>query len=267
MSQVSVRFGEADLTTCDREPIHIPGSINPHGVTSLTEQEGSVVEQMAGDTEFLLGVDRQRVLGMSIGSLLDAEAESFVRAQLEAPVTFVPPVIRLGVRSRNGSLPLDLTLHAIDRTAIVEFEPAHRTSTSAGDPIAQLKTLLAALQGTASLDDCCAAAVVAMRAATGFDRAMVYRFRPDESGVVAAEDARAGLESLPGLHYPASDLPKQARELSRRNWLRAIPDVESIPAPLHPRLNPRSGQPVDMSHCALRSCPRRSISSICATWG
>ena len=32
MTEPAVKFGEADLTTCDREPIHIPGSIQPHGV-------------------------------------------------------------------------------------------------------------------------------------------------------------------------------------------------------------------------------------------
>jgi chemotaxis family two-component system sensor kinase Cph1 len=80
-----------------------------------------------------------------------------------------------------------------------------------------------------------------MRAATGFDRAMVYRFLPDDSGEVVAEDARSGLESFLGLHYPASDIPKQARELYRRNWLRAIPDVDYRAAPLRPEINPRTG--------------------------
>jgi light-regulated signal transduction histidine kinase (bacteriophytochrome) len=28
---MAARSGEADLTNCDREPIHIPGSIQPHG--------------------------------------------------------------------------------------------------------------------------------------------------------------------------------------------------------------------------------------------
>ncbi|MDB6015359.1 MAG: putative bacteriophytochrome [Gammaproteobacteria bacterium] len=78
-----------------------------------------------------------------------------------------------------------------------------------------------------------------MRVATGFDRAMVYRFLPDGSGVVAAEDATNGLESFLGLHYPASDIPKQARELYRRNWLRTIPDIEYVPQPLLPEKNPR----------------------------
>jgi light-regulated signal transduction histidine kinase (bacteriophytochrome) len=253
MSEVFVRFGEADLTTCDREPIHIPGSIYPHGALLVIDRRSRRIEQVAGDTKFLLGIDPERILGLPMSGLLEQEALGFLSAQLDAPITFIAPVIRLGVRSPSGSLPLDLTLHAVGSTAIVEFEPARRTATSAGDPIAQLKTLLAALQGTASLAESFDRAAVTMRSATGFDRAMVYRFLPDGSGVVVAEDARAGLESFLGLHYPASDIPKQARELYRRNWLRAIPDVDYQPAPLRPALNPQSGQPVDMSHCTLRS--------------
>jgi two-component system, chemotaxis family, sensor kinase Cph1 len=253
MSEVFVRFGEADLTTCDREPIHIPGSIYPHGALLVIDRRSRRVEQVAGDTKFLLGTDPERLLGLPISALLENEALGFLSAQLDAPIAFIAPVIRLGVRSPSGSLPLDLTLHAFESTVIVEFEPARRTATLAGDPIAQLKTLLAALQGTASLAESFDRAAVTMRTATGFDRAMVYRFLPDGSGVVVAEDARAGLESFLGLHYPASDIPKQARELYRRNWLRAIPDVDYQPAQLRPALNPRSGAPVDMSHCTLRS--------------
>lgn len=253
MNEQTVKFGEADLTNCDREPIHIPGSIYPHGVMLVVDRQGLGVEQVAGDTRFLLGIDPDRVLGLSVSTLLETDVEAFVAGHLDSPAAFVAPTIRLGVRSRSGSLPLDLTLHAVDRTAIIELEPARRTTTSAGDPIAQLKTLLAALQGKASVAESCHAAAVAMRAATGFDRAMVYRFLPDDSGEVVAEDARAGLESYLGLHYPASDIPKQARELYRRNWLRAIPDVDYVAAPLKPQTNRRTGKPIDMSHCALRS--------------
>jgi len=253
VSEPSVRFGEADLSTCDREPIHIPGSIYPHGVLLVVDRDSRRVEQVAGDTKFLLGVDSDRVVGSSLAALIETEALRFVSGQLDVPIPFLAPVIRLGVRSLSGSLPLDLTLHALDRTAIVEFEPARRTATSAGDPIAQVKTLLAALQGTASPAESFNAAAIAMRAATGFDRAMVYRFLPDDSGEVVAEDARGGLESFLGLHYPASDIPKQARELYRRNWLRAIPDVDYKAAPLLPAINPRTRLAVDMSHCTLRS--------------
>jgi light-regulated signal transduction histidine kinase (bacteriophytochrome) len=283
MSEVAIRFGEADLTTCDREPIHVPGSIQPHGVLFVVDRVGFLIEQVAGDTRMLLGVEQDRLLGLPLSAVFEKDTEAFVHARLGAQPAFVAPTMRLGVRSRSGSLPLDVTFHAMDRTIIVELEPARRTMTGAGDPIAQLKTLMAAVQLTASVDECCVAAAIAMRAATGFDRAMVYRFLPDGSGVVAAEDAIPGLESFLGLHYPASDIPKQARELYRRNWLRAIPDIDYVAAPLHPPVNHRTRQAIDMSHCDLRSvspihleylrnmgvCASLSASIVCqdALWG
>lgn len=253
VSRPTVRFGEADLTTCDREPIHIPGSIQPHGVLLVVDRRQYVVEQVAGDSASMLGIDPNLLIGLSLTAILEPDTDAFVSARLNSTTEFIPPVMRLGVRSRTGSIMLDLTLQASAGTAIIELEPARRTASGGGDPIEQLKSLLAAVQHASSLQQCCAAAAVAMRAATGFDRAMVYRFLPNGSGVVAAEDANAGLESFLGLHYPASDIPKQARELYRRNWLRAIPNIDYAAAPLRPESNLRTGQPIDMSHCDLRS--------------
>jgi two-component system, chemotaxis family, sensor kinase Cph1 len=253
MADSTVRFGEVDLTTCDREPIHIPGSIQPHGVLLVVDRKDLAVEQIAGDASRLIGVDPEHALGLPLSRLLDSDTAAFATERLSAPSGFVAPIVRLGASACGGTSPLDLTLHAMDRTVIVELEPARRALDSSQDVIARLKTLLSAVQLTASVEECCAAAAVAMRAATGFDRAMVYRFLPDGSGVVAAEDAAAGLESFLGLHYPASDIPKQARELYRRNWLRAIPNIDYVAAPLQPAVNRRTQRPIDMSHCDLRS--------------
>lgn len=257
MTPQAVKFGEADLTTCDREPIHIPGSIQPHGVLLVMDRSILAIEQVAGDTQRLLGLPPADLLGLPIASLFDGEPAAFVTSQLAAATENVAPTMRLNIRTRAGTQPLDLTLHAMARTAILELEPAQHEASDGGastnDPIARLKHLLSAVQMTASVHECCAAAAVSLRRATGFDRAMVYRFLPDDSGEVVAEDARAGLESFLGLHYPASDIPKQARELYRRNWIRTIPDINYIAAPLVPPDNPRTGKTIDMSHCSLRS--------------
>ena len=283
MNETVVKFGEADLTTCDREPIHIPGSIQPHGVLLVLDRQRQIVEQVAGDCQAMLGMAATRIIGAATSEFLEQDIEAFVRGQLAAPSANIAAVVRLGVRSRCASLPLDLTLQASGGTAIIELEPARRAESVVADPIEQLKSLLAAVQRTSTLQECCSAAAISMRSATGFDRAMVYRFLPNGSGIVAAEDANAGLESFLGLHYPASDIPKQARELYRRNWLRAIPNIDYQPAPLQPELNPRTQQPIDMSHCDLRSvspihleylrnmgvCASLSASIICqdALWG
>jgi light-regulated signal transduction histidine kinase (bacteriophytochrome) len=257
MTQAAVKFGEADLTTCDREPIHIPGSIQPHGVLLVMDRETLRIEQVAGDVGAMLAMANNRLAGMPLSALLDTDSENFVAKQLAAATENVAPVMRLNVRSLTGTKPLDLTVHALGRTAIVELETVRSESVgdfrSITDPISRLKNFLSAVQMTASVEECCAAAAISLRKATGFDRAMVYRFLPDDSGEVVAEDARAGLESFLGLHYPASDIPQQARELYRRNWIRTIPDINYLAAPLTPPLNPRTGTTIDMSHCALRS--------------
>ncbi len=92
-----------------------------------------------------------------------------------------------------------------------------------------------------------------MRELTGFDRVNVYQFLPDGSGKVLAEDHGPGIASFLHLHYPASDIPQQAREMYRRTWIHAIPDVDYWPAPLLACSGVRIEQPLDMTYCGLRS--------------
>jgi light-regulated signal transduction histidine kinase (bacteriophytochrome) len=96
------------------------------------------------------------------------------------------------------------------------------------------------------MSDLCEEAVRQVRAITGFDRVMAYHFHPDGHGEVLAEARAAGQDPYLGLHYPASDIPRQARELYLRQWLRLIADVDYRPAPLVPERNPRTGRPLDL---------------------
>ena len=82
-----------------------------------------------------------------------------------------------------------------------------------------------------------------VRAITGFDRVAVYRFAPDDSGEVMAEDVREDLPPWLGMHYPATDIPKQARAMYLKNWLRFIPDARYVPVPLVPAAQPRHQPP------------------------
>jgi light-regulated signal transduction histidine kinase (bacteriophytochrome) len=252
MTVAAVRFGEADLTTCDREPIHLPGSIQPHGMLLVIDRQTLTVEQIAGDSLRFLGLAPAALLGSDVINSLDPAAAAFVRNTLRASTPNVRPTTCFGVRARGAAL-LNLSLHAQERTALLEIEDALLGAPLAIAPLIQRKGLVAAVQDSVGLDECVAVAATAMRQMTGFDRAMVYRFLPDGAGVVAAEDAKEGLESYLGLHYPATDIPRQARELYRKNWLRAIATVDYVPAPLTPAINPRTGGDIDMSHCDLRS--------------
>ena len=68
-----------------------------------------------------------------------------------------------------------------------------------------------------------------------------------------AEERRADLNPFLGLHYPAADIPAQARRLYTVNWTRLIADVDYVPVPLHPVLDPETRAPLDLSLSTLRS--------------
>nr|WP_314498032.1 ATP-binding protein [uncultured Chryseobacterium sp.] len=62
-----------------------------------------------------------------------------------------------------------------------------------------------------------------------YDRIMVYKFMEDGSGKVIAEKTNDNLESYLGLHYPESDIPRQARELYKKKRKRIFSNVYSEP--------------------------------------
>src|SRR5690606_29658691 len=102
------------------------------------------------------------------------------------------------------------------------------------------------------LRDLCRRTAVAVRSITGFDRVMVYRFDDDASGHVFAEDCGPDTTGFLHHHFPASDIPRQARALYVRNRARAIPDAQYVPAPLQPDVF----SSLDLSDVGLRSVSR-----------
>ena len=82
---------------------------------------------------------------------------------------------------------------------------------------------------------------------------MFYRFHDDGHGSVDAEARQPGLEPYLGLHYPASDIPAQARQLYLKNWLRLIVDARATPVQIVPTLRPDTQAPLDLSFAVLRS--------------
>ena len=67
-----------------------------------------------------------------------------------------------------------------------------------------------------------------------------------------AEACKSGIGSFLGLNYPASDIPRQARTLYKRNLVRVIRDVNSEPVPVIPAID-ASGKRLDLSLSILRS--------------
>ncbi|NTU80583.1 MAG: GAF domain-containing protein [Chloroflexales bacterium] len=161
-----------DLTNCDREPIHIPGRIQPFGMLVVLSRVDLTILQVSANIAGGLAVAPEALLGRPVDALLGAEEVATLRAALVDDQLYENPL---------------------------------------------------------------------------------YVFLADGTGVVIAEARRPDCEAFLGLHYPASDIPQQARALYMRNWLRLVPTVDYTPVALIPDLNPLTGKPLDMSYAVLRS--------------
>lgn len=240
-----------DLSACDDEPIHLPGSIQPHGLLLVAAEEDSVVVQIAGDPQPFFGQSVEAVLGRPLGSLLGADRTRALAARLASSPEGSPtllPSISVGA----PGMEVDVIGHRRGALRVVELEPSSPAG-STERVLATMQAALSILEDTDSLPELYAATAREARRLTGFDRVMVYKFLDDGSGCVAGEDRDPELPPLLNHRYPASDIPRQARALYLRNAIRIIPDVNYRPAPLVPPLTPGSREPLDMSDCVLRS--------------
>jgi len=234
-----------DLAACDREPIHIPGSIQPHGLLLVAEGATGRVVAGAGELEARvapewLGRTLSELLGQDIGALLSAMSAGPGGSLVAEP--FVGP---------SGTY--DVALHRAGPHLLAELEPAPAEPMKAGPVLGWLDAIASTFERAGDLVVLCERAAAAFRALTGFDRVMVYRFVDDDAGRVIAEDRDPSLGTFLHHHFPATDIPKQARALYIRNRARAIPSVDYRPAPL---------RPAGFSHIDLSDVAVRSVSPI-----
>ena len=244
-----------DLDQCAREPIHVPGRVQSHGVLLAVDADGIVVQASANSASL---TDRApaAIVGRSLAAVLGAAAAETVEVGLGAGMDHdLQTLVSFWLPGAGGDRLLDAVLHRVDGLTIVELlraGPRPRPITFT-DTYRRAQSSIARLDATQSYEALLAVAAAEVRRLTGFDRVMVYRFDAEHNGEVVAEERREDLEPLLGLRYPASDIPPQARALYERSWLRLIADVHGAPAALEPADNPLTGEPLDLSRAWLRA--------------
>ncbi|PQO97274.1 hypothetical protein C5614_14035 [Massilia phosphatilytica] len=235
-----------DLHNCADEPIHIPGSIQPHGALFFLSDAG-LVEGWSANLATVTG--NEPALGQPFGTLgLPEAATELIEECLatlegdDAPAT----VAALSIGGRE----YDCVVHAHMRRVLVEFEVREASIAEVAQFAIKAHSSIDRLRRQRSTDGLLESAVRQIRDFTGFDRVMAYRFRSDDSGDVVAEARRDDLVPYLGQRYPAGDIPPQARRLYVLNTLRTIADVGYHAVPL---LGAQGAAPLDMSFAVLRS--------------
>ncbi len=237
-----------DLTNCDREPIHQLGSVQPFGFLLAVSADWIVTRASANLSQFL-GIAHAEAVGRPVSSILVPDALHSLRNKL-ATLRGPDVVERIfGIALTSGHQRFDVAIHVSHGQIIIEGEPCDEGKEG---PSLSMRSMMARLDHTETLEAFFREGARQARALTGFDRVMVYRFDDSGSGEVVAEAARPGIGSFLGLHYPASDIPVQARALYLRNLFRIIADIHAVPVPILPERD-EHGRPLDLSMSVLRS--------------
>jgi light-regulated signal transduction histidine kinase (bacteriophytochrome)/CheY-like chemotaxis protein len=237
------------LTACDVEPITRLERIQSFGFL-LAMSRNWVVERVSANLEEMLGIKPAAVLGTTLDSFADPEALHEIRNRMMG-LSATGGVERLyGVSLISGRTSFDIAVHDAGEVWVLEGEPAGLDSRT--DAASLVRKMVARLNTQPSLDDFHQDAARQVRSLTGFDRILIYRFLADGAGEVIAEVMKPGTESFLGLHYPASDIPAQARALYLRNSFRIIADVRSITIPLQ-SAGDAAAEPLDLSLAITRA--------------
>lgn len=244
-----------DLTNCDQEPIHIPGSIQPHGVLLGIKESSRVIELVSNNIFDFFGCSAESILQKDLSILLDEPSLKNIfdcLGNVSEPHLCGP--LEIEHKSEGCTRRMQGILHRSSGLLILELEDQGSCSQGIFDNYhLRLRQTISTMREMDSMDDMCQRAAQEVKHLTGFDRVMLYRFDSEWNGQVVAEAREARLEPFLGLHYPASDIPEQARRLYTINRLRLIANRDYIPAPLIAHSQTGVQNPVDLSHSVLRS--------------
>ena len=234
-----------DLSNCDREPIHIPGAIQPYGCLIACDATAATVLRHSANAGEMLGCPGE-LNGRPLVELIGPQAVHDLRNALLI-ATRGRSAMLLGHPIQSGRR-FDVAVHQVADGAILEFEPAGPPA----EPLHRARELIGRISEIDDLDQFISRSARIAHALLGYDRVMIYRFEADGAGKVVSETRRPDLESFLGQYFPASDIPAQARELYLRNTLRIISDVDAPRVPILPEID-AEGEPLDLSLAHLRS--------------
>jgi light-regulated signal transduction histidine kinase (bacteriophytochrome)/CheY-like chemotaxis protein len=241
-----------DLTNCDREPIHTPGSIQPHGAMLICDPNTGIISHASANAAGLLGLGEGGVIGKTLGDTIGETAAHDLRnAAAKSGASHTAGALRAH-HLPNIETPFDITIHVHNGLLFVELEVAAPIAPNADDPLDMTQSAVRRIGLETDIESIAATAAKLVRAMLGYDRVMVYRFLHNGAGQVIAEAKNAGSHSFMGQFFPASDIPVQARRLYLSNWIRMIGDAGYKPVPILP-LSQEEVSPIDMSYAHLRS--------------
>jgi light-regulated signal transduction histidine kinase (bacteriophytochrome) len=228
---ISLSDSKPDLTICDREPITRLERIQSFGFLLAVAKDWTIT-RVSENLDKFLGVSADRAIGMQLDDLIDRLALHEIRNRM-VTLHLTHGTERLyGITLTKESPAFDVAVHMVGNQCVLEAEP---TGTEDGiDAATMVRAMIARLGAFDTLERFHSDAARQIKGLTGFDRVMIYQFEPSGNGKVIAEALSSGTEGFLGLHFPASDIPAQARALYLKNPFRIIADIRAPTMTLMP---------------------------------
>ncbi|NJK68053.1 MAG: hypothetical protein HC789_08560 [Microcoleus sp. CSU_2_2] len=193
------------------ESIHAPGSIQLHGILFVLQEPLLKIIQVSKNTVEVLGIQPQEILGKFFTELVGIEQIASIEAALSETNESITP-ISLYIQTPKDKLFFNGTIYRSDESIIIELEPLVSQQYQKELSFYNLiKFPITKIQAAHSLQEMYQIVVTEVRKLIGFDRVMIYQFDTEYGGEVVAEDKVKSLNTLWGLHYPDSDIPKLAQ--------------------------------------------------------
>ncbi|MET1756773.1 HWE histidine kinase domain-containing protein [Novosphingobium sp. RD2P27] len=240
---------QVDLSTCDLEPIHIIGRIQSFGWL-LSFSSDWIINHVSVNCAEIFGLDAIDMIGRAATDFIAPSALHDIRTRLQILGAGDSVERIFSIELLDDGHCFDIALHASGRSFVLEIEPSETGRRR--DYVGYVRPMIDRLRTCSTIEQLCTSAARHLRALTGFDRVMIYRFEPSGAGEVIAESLNGSVDSFYGLHFPASDIPAQARRLYSRNILRIITDIDDPTVPVVPATSPQ-GEPLDLSMSGLRA--------------
>ncbi len=234
---------------CEDEPIRTPGSIQRHGFLLVLDERDQHVVGASENTEEFLDVPLALILGTPVETIFERE----ILGALGAMASFAGeegPKAYLGSFTMRGQF-FSVVTHRVKNERVLEFELTNRlVNPEMTNHV--FTNFVSRLNNLRSETELCQALTEQIKVLTGFNRVLLYRFDEAGHGTVLCEQNDKILPSYLDLRFPASDIPRQARDLYIQKTVRIIPDASYVPSPLH-GLNKRAIGNLDLSMSTLRS--------------
>ncbi len=246
-----------DSDFCGSIPLNFINLIQGHGVLLVLDPASFTIVQLSENAAEILGSSVAALVQQPLVKYIGEEQLQALSSELERRDSGSNIPITLRWQTSTGGSAFSATLHTRDLYLLLELELTPQAAGSAFVSTYQaISYTISSLKEATTLEEVGRVAVDELKKLSGFERVMVYQFDENWNGTVIAEAQEDDMqESYLGLRFPASDVPKQSRDLYFKTPFRIIPDIAAPTAKLYPVINPITSSLTDISDCILRAVP------------